>query len=394
MDPLKPSTSHGPSSIAPSYSTSPSPPCTSFGLTEPTLVMAHTPPNVDTLRDQVAGTLTNLVSGHIFGKSAAGKARDIAGLLPETVLTQDNLDRLEKAITANRGGVQRLLHHTDDQCGGVHGRATSRAVLVALLMQRGLEYASGEKNRVIAMSPAERTQYLKETLANLAGATPIERSDGLNSDASAPSPVQSTSQPSTSRTQSTGTAAHPLARQVDVHGARALALHACEHPEGAPPPLDRFAWITKPATSTTFVLTDSLSPCTPVIVFWKDASQVQHASLFHFLGWPMDAIEQIREHIKKTAPSARIDSVSFVERHMAEQNSNGDKERHIIKSLTEFADKAHVPFNLVHQVDKRSMAVIVDVQRFEITTMSSTDLTDAKFNHPLGNDRARYQLGT
>src|ERR1700691_489078 len=111
MDPLKPSTSHGPSSIAPSYSTSPSPPCTSFGLTEPTLVMAHTPPNVDTLRDQVAGTLTNLVSGHIFGKSAAGKARDIAGLLPETVLTQDNLGRLEEANSANRGGQETVPHH-------------------------------------------------------------------------------------------------------------------------------------------------------------------------------------------------------------------------------------------------------------------------------------------
>ncbi|HTY50579.1 MAG TPA: hypothetical protein VMB48_12895 [Steroidobacteraceae bacterium] len=386
MEHVKPSTSRSPPRIAPSSSTSSSSP-------------TRIPPNVDVLRNEVAGTLTALVSGHIFGKSAADKARDIARQLPATLLTRDNIARLKEAILNDSHRVEQLLHHTGNQCGGVQERATSRAVLVGKLMLGGLDAALQQKDAVIAMSASERLACLKGTLEELqlAAERPREQSDHLDPDARAPSQVQST-RSDTAGTQSTGTAEYPIAQPVDVQSARALTRRACAHPADEPLPLERFAWIRNPATSTTFVLTDSLGPCVPVIVFWKDARQVQQATLFHFNGWVSKDVDlehdikAIMDHTKSTAPSAKIDSVCMVERRMGLQDDDrrGSVEKLANKDLQEFAREERVPYHTFHH-DDENMAVIVDVQRFEITTMSSSYLNG--FEHPLGNERGRSKIG-
>ncbi len=398
MDPLNFPISPSRSDIAP-----PSTPCPSSSsstrtpmaaLPRLTTMPARTPQNVDMdrLRGQVTGTLTGLVSGHLFGKSADSKAQEIVALLPNDLLTEERVAGLEREIKERPHDIERPLHHTGNQCGSVQGRATSRAVLVAELMVHGFAAALRVKQQVIAMSTAERNNYLNDTLVHMASAPPRERSDNLNSGASASSQVQSTTHSDTAEIQLPGTAAHPLTRQLrNVQDARDLTAQACQEYDGAEPPSKRLAWINKPATSANFVLTHSLSPCMPVVVFWKGADQVQKATLFHLNGWASDGsdIRSINDPSQGTDRPAQIDSISFVERRINQESGHGYRERLIGGRLKDFAKEKGLPYHLIHHDEEKNMSVIVNVKRREITTISDDYMTapdhymGKRYVHPL-----------
>ncbi|MEJ1965593.1 MAG: hypothetical protein WDO56_30210 [Gammaproteobacteria bacterium] len=94
-------------SSTPSSNTSTTSPLNNLPLVAVAPVRAQA--RVDDLRNTVVGTLTSLVSGHILGKSAGSKALDIARLLPDAFLTEDNIRQLGHAIAEDRRGVERLL---------------------------------------------------------------------------------------------------------------------------------------------------------------------------------------------------------------------------------------------------------------------------------------------
>ncbi|MEJ0035276.1 MAG: hypothetical protein WDO68_04225 [Gammaproteobacteria bacterium] len=352
-----------------------------------TVVSVRAQARVDNLRNTVVGTLTDLVSGHILGKSAGSKALDIARLLPDTFLTEENVRQFQEAIVQDRRGVERLLHHTDRQCGNVQGRATSRAVLVALVMLRGRDEAWSEKDAVIAMPQGDRVAFLNAMLAQPADAQGTERSDNLGSGTHVP--VQTTAHSGGTAPQQVGTAERPITRQLeDVQEVQALVARACAHEPGTHPPLDRFAAVGKHATSADFVLTDSLASCVPVVVFWNGGDGVQKATLFHVNRWND---QTFTDEIQQNCP--QIDSIFLVERRMNE-GTRDNKENLIDSLLRPFATVGNLPYSHIHHNRDTSacISVIVDVRNFTITSASDEYLnhypTDSP--HPLGV--ARFKL--
>lgn len=404
-----------PTSSSSSSSSSTSPGNAQLGvLGNPRIVPARTPVGIDAplerssaaIQRDLARSLKDMVSGHLIGKSASGKAAEIASKLPQEVVTEEGLQNLRDAIGANPDEVRSLLHFGDGECGNAQGRATARAVVTSLIMDGDLSAARSMKRNLPTMSAADRDAALQRSLPVWHMEDALSVTDSSESDRTGP--VSRTERAlnarldwkpndtvlfggrlvpgETLRPGHTGSPTDPHGIRVGIEEARTLTGMACRTDHGEVP-TSRFAWIGYPATGSQFLMTDSLAPCTPVVVFWKGADGVQQATLFHFSALITE--NDVPSYMEKIAPDARIDSITYVERRLGDPDSRPrlrEKERLCSENLESTAREMGVPYNLLSHGRDEGMAILVDVRSATIVSTDTAFLTG--YSHPLGRNRA------
>jgi hypothetical protein len=351
-------------------------------LPSATVVTIDTPSGLDkSQRTTLANSLAQLMTGHWFGASAATKAKDLVAMLPPSVATPEGLTNIQAALEQDRAGVDALLHFGSSQCGNAAGRTTARAALVGLLACAvSLEDAQREKANIVKMTPDQRLAYLRALVP-----LPAEE-EAPSSGPSAMRQLESTTVGDANvffDDHSGGTASQPMA--LDFVGSdtvaprdmmrRALGTTTWDDGEG------RVAFAgstTLGATRSDFALSHSFSPCVPIVVFWKDAQDVQQATLFHFNG--IVGRKHIERCLSAIDPNMRIDSFNFVERSPGRYPGKPKIQQDYKEILEGLARERGVPFNVIPS-QARSMALAVDVQRAKIVTMDQSSLRGVGFPH-------------
>lgn len=155
-------------------------------------------------------------------------------------------------------------------------------------------------------------------------------------------------------------------RAVYVDGA-VTAERIIRHALGESVDESRVAWTHTPlgATGADFVLSTDFGPCQPVTVFWKDSSDRQRATLFHFVG--LSSSQQIRARLdvvrEQNGGVMRVDSVCHVRR-----GRKADLESAYQRELTQLA--SHYGGNVCFYESKdEHMALAIDVRNATIATM-------------------------
>ena len=305
----------------------------------------------------LADALSNrsIIGGSRF--AVKNRASTLAYHLANKLHDQTLLTNLKGAIANDPDRVGGLLRFSDRELIGNDARLDAQALLLSMI----------SKGRT-----PEEIDRVRENICGVEYPTSVVNTDAEFADAS-----------------KCGTPVTPLALDYVGADSRPIMQRALGNGDAADQDL-RVASTktTLGATRPDFLMTHSLAPCQPVIIFWKDSDNNQNATLFHFSS--AGDIEGYKRYLKAIDPDMKIDSVNWVKREAPEtkptyETRNGKLviiNESYERALRTMANELCVPLNIINRPSKESdvdrdgkraygqeMAVAVDVERAKIVFM-------------------------
>ncbi len=295
----------------------------------------------------------DIIGGSRMG--VKGRARDLANFVADGAWNAQSLNRLKDTVTNNPEEITNLINFGQNQITGSIDLASAQALLLTMK-------AKGR--------PQEQIDRFKDNLLGINYTASKVTTDAEFADANI-----------------RGTPVTPVALDFAGNDSRAIIQRALGNDGRADQELRVATTHTRlGATRPDYLMTHSLDPCQPVVVFWKDTHDQQFATLFHVNAPQEIAIYEAT--LNDISPDMKIDSINWIKRAPGQHQARMEKAEKYEQNLNRMASQLLVPLNVINRpsrdtdvniyADRASayptLAIAVDVQRGKIAFMDQNTI--------------------